>query len=86
MPLTTLHLEIEIDDTFQNGEKVDLQTLYEVINETASSEYERQVQANRIPFKMSLITNPAVDVDVLELDQVVAEDTQATSMMDSAED
>jgi hypothetical protein len=76
MPLTTLNIEVEIDDTFQNGNKIDLERFYDVVNAAAATEYERQVQANRIQFKMRMrTTNLDNMADVLELhgDQVADE-------------
>lgn len=60
MALTKINFEVEIEDTFQNGNKLDLQKLYQILQETASAEYNEQFESNRITkhFQISMTTVP----------------------------
>lgn len=59
MALTKISLEIEVEDTFQNGNTLDLDAMYALLNEVAEAEYNRQFDANMLVrrFGMSMSGN-----------------------------
>jgi hypothetical protein len=56
MALAKISLEIEVEDTFQNGTKLNMEEIYNLLFTTASEEYDRQFQENRLVhrFQMSM--------------------------------
>lgn len=91
MALTKISLEIEVEDTFQNGTKLDLDTMYALLNEVAETEYNRQFDANMLQrrFGMSISGNgPATPLNAtvsetteeVESGEVVAPTTEEVTL------
>lgn len=48
MALTKISFEIEVEGTFQNGNTIDLNRVYQLLAEVAETEYDRQFEENKI--------------------------------------
>lgn len=61
MALTKISFEVEVEDTFQNGKKLDLDAMYQLLGQVAQAEYETQFEANRITKHFQISMKPVAD-------------------------
>jgi hypothetical protein len=68
MALTKISFEIEVEDTFQNGNTLDTATIYELLAQVAEEEYDRQFESNKIVRRFNFkVTNDDAHSNVVNV-------------------
>lgn len=76
MALTKIEFEIEVEDTFPNGTKIDKESIYSLLAEKAEEEYIAQFEANKLVRRFSF----RVKDEPLELSEEIVEEAEVAKI------